>query len=258
MPQSLPPEEENENSVDDDTSPDLPPDWIALDDAESGDTYYLNQVTMATTWDKPTGGEKVEVVETEENSQQPSESDTASNHSDLPPGWEAILEPSSGDYYYAHESGETQWEHPESDNSIANQGITSDENEMPSDENRPPPPGWFAAIDEDSGDQYYCNEATGETTWDFPPEPATEPPNQAPVGDEDEDNDDLPPGWFAVPDPTSGDPYFCNEETGETTWDRPTSAASGNADSNEQHIMSRLSIHDNSVYEDDSITSENY
>ena len=26
------------------------------------------------------------------------------------------------------------------------------------------PPGWFTAVDQDSGDTYYCNEATGETT----------------------------------------------------------------------------------------------
>lgn len=293
----LMPEEKNENtSVIDNNDDDLPPDWIALEDADSGDTYYLNQATMATTWDRPSNGnpsdQRVGMADADDTSQQQSgnEASVEDNHDeDLPPGWETILDPSSGDYYYAHEStGETQWERPElsqsqsdlaQDNFSNQQGPSDDENddELPQDENLPI--GWFAAIDEDSGDQYYCNEATGETTWDFPTEPAMENdspnnPNQAPVGDDEhddddddehidehdeEDADDLLPGWFAVVDPSSGDPYFCNEETGETTWDRPvSSAASGNTNPDE-NLMSRLSINDNTVYEDDdSVTSSQY
>ena len=32
----------------------------------------------------------------------------------------------------------------------------------------------------------------------------------------------LPPGWQAVPDKSSGDNYYWNKTTGETTWDFPT------------------------------------
>ena len=29
---------------------------------------------------------------------------------------------------------------------------------------------------------------------------------------------DLPPGWIASVDPASGEEYYFNEDTGETTW----------------------------------------
>lgn len=297
MPQLLPEENHENTSVIDNNGDDLPPDWIALEDADSGDTYYLNQATMATTWDRPSNGnpsdDNVGMANTDETNQHQSRNEASGDNNrdeDLPPGWEAILDSSSGDYYYSHEStGETQWERPElsqsqsdlaPDNVSNQQGPSDDENddELPQDENLPI--GWFAAIDEDSGDQYYCNEATGETTWDFPTEPAMENgspnnPNQAPVGDDEhddddddehideEDDDDLLPGWFAAVDVATGDPYFCNEETGETTWDRPVSSAtSGNnipGQNSDENLMSRLSVNDNTVYEDDdSVTSSQY
>merc|ERR1711966_639394 len=62
-----------------------------------------------------------------------------------PPGWETILDPTTGDYYYAHEDSETS----------LNDNL---------------PSGWFSAVDKDSGDRYYCNEDTGETTWEHPTE----------------------------------------------------------------------------------------
>jgi protein transport protein SEC31 len=34
----------------------------------------------------------------------------------------------------------------------------------------------------------------------------------------------LPPGWVALQDPTSGNPYYANQTTGETTWDMPQSS----------------------------------
>lgn len=281
MPQSMPEKNNDNGNGGADNDEDLPPDWIALEDADSGDTYYLNQVTMEATWDKPNSSEKDlsnNIPETDDTSQQPSEA--ASDNGDLPPGWEAILEPSSGDYYYAHESGETQWEKPpfssqqQSDivppeDDFSNQqgppeNGKDDNNDLQDDDNNGLPPGWFAAVDEGSGDTYYCNEATGETTWDVPTEPAIEEnqnaspgnnPNQAPTSD-----DDLPPGWFAVADPSSGDDYFVHEESGETTWDRPTSGMNGpgGRDADEQDLMKRTSFNEASVYEDDSVTSSQY
>jgi hypothetical protein len=113
------------------------------------------------------------------------------------------------------------------------------------------PPGWFAAIDEDSGDHYYCNEVTGETTWDIPTDSAIaneklNNSNQAPVVEVDEKYHGIPPGWFATTDPDRAELYFCNEETGETTWDRPTSMlGAAYEDAYEQNLMSRLTINDN-------------
>jgi hypothetical protein len=226
----------------------LPPGWIALEDADSGETYYLNEVTMATTWDRPNeenGGK----IDADNGEHQSSEIVGMSyNNEDLPPGWEAILDPSSGDYYFAHESGETQWEVPQFDQAKHDVAFDASDDQARSGENdrfESSPldekllPGWFAAFDEDSGDHYYCNEETGETTWEIPSVSATPhdnphgPVQASVVEDVEHDYHDLPPGWFSVKDPDSADVYFCNEETGETTWDHPASirgAASKDAD----------------------------
>ena len=37
--------------------------------------------------------------------------------------------------------------------------------------------------------------------------------------------DELPPGWLALQDPSSGMTYYANQNTGETTWDRPSPPA---------------------------------
>ena len=301
LPQSLPEEEaeeeeeerseENVNSVTDDDG--LPPDWIALDDPDSGDTYYLNQITMETTWDRPSKentNASVATEETDENSQQPSEGTdspegTASNEDDLPPGWEAILDPGSGDYYYAHESGETQWDRPGADDGTLTSGgdgtltsggdgtFTSNQqstvasasvnsSSVKTGDTDGLPAGWFAAVDEDSGDTYYCNEKTGVATWDFPTEPAivneddsTSKPDHTPVESPVEDEgDDLPDGWFGVTDPASGDTYYVHDQSGETTWDHP-----GKGIMNEEFMSSRMSVNEtNTVFEDDSVTSSQY
>jgi len=245
-------EQESNNNTTPSFDDHLPPDWIALEDAQSGDTYYLNQVTMATTWERPTATDE----------KHHSTNDVSINPIDqLPPGWEAIYDPSCGEYYYAHESGETQWEIPESEPNPADddgadvksdpqdpaEGNNNDDEDSPSLQSENLPPGWFAAVDEDSGETYYCNEATGETTWDIPTEGAAIDDNEEsnnPLPTEEDDDPTLPPDWYAVTDPASGDTYFCNETTGETTWERPYFSRDGKVE-HEILLMSRLSMNEN-------------
>lgn len=51
-------------------------------------------------------------------------------------------------------------------------------------------------------------------------------------------SDQLPAGWVALRDPSSGQTYYANEMTGETTWDRPSSA-----DVRQAQVMSDASYH---------------
>ena len=85
----------------------------------------------------------------------------------LPPGWNAAVDPASGNMYYATPvSGETSWQKP-----VATQAPVP----PPPPPGPPPgaqpeilPPGWSAAVDPASGDIYYANPVSGETSWEKP------------------------------------------------------------------------------------------
>jgi len=56
--------------------------------------------------------------------------------------------------------------------------------------------------------------------------------NQANIAPGSDGQDGLPPGWEAIHDPSSGDYYYNNWETGEVTWDKP----GGNPTENETPV----------------------
>ena len=74
---------------------------------------------------------------------------------------------------------------------------------------RPPPPAGWQLVQDQNGEVYYYNAATGATSWDVP---AT---------------DRLPPGWRAVD--ADGAAYYFNTVTGVTQWEVPTTSARGAA-----------------------------
>lgn len=86
------------------------------------------------------------------------------------------------------------------------------------------PPGWEQVTDPSSGKPYWCNRATGESSWTppvavapapvaMPVVPVAMPPWQAPSP--------LPAGWEQAPDPASGRPYYFNRATGQSSWTPP-------------------------------------
>lgn len=87
------------------------------------------------------------------------------------------------------------------------------------------PPGWSAAVDPGSGRTYYVNASTGQTSWEPPAVPTSstaapqfvniEMPKAAPGAP------NLPAGWTAAVDPSSGQTYYMNSITGQTTWEPP-------------------------------------
>jgi hypothetical protein len=64
---------------------------------------------------------------------------------------------------------------------------------------------WQQVVDPSSGQTYYYNPVTQETSWDDP---------NAVVSD-------AGAAWQEVVDPTSGEKYYYNSVTQETSWDRP-------------------------------------
>lgn len=218
----------------------------------------------------------------EQIEQQRDNSSSNSYSSEIASEWFAVVDPQSGETYYANErTGETSWEKPQAllriENEPHNSNNFQDNTRLltngPAQNDNELPPGWFAAMDEQSGEEYYVNEQTGETTWDRPQNPNHTPLLSNQPASEDEDS--MASGWFAVVEPSSGDIYYANEQTGATSWDKPSrnfnTSLSNHLSSqsihrgDSQHDQSShglskmsLSMHENTVYENDSVTSSQY
>lgn len=184
-------------------------------------------------------------------------------------GWFPVVDQQSGDIYYANErTGETSWDKPEAVLRLENAPHLQNEKPMWTNGNIQDdddlPDGWFALTDPQTGEEYYANEETGETSWERPINNSNDTPlltNHA----ASEDENSLASGWFPVVDPASGDTYFANEQTGETSWEKPISTGIQRSNTHGstpsvQHGMSRLSLsnYENTVYESDSVTSSQY
>lgn len=86
---------------------------------------------------------------------------------------------------------------------------------------------WETHTDTDSGHLFYYNPVTGETTWDCPfgqaadgVSPAASPASSL------AHSPDLPE-WEQHVDEGSGQTFFYNSVTGETSWDPPTVGDTG-------------------------------
>ena len=199
-------------------------EWFPVVDPASGDTYYANERTGETSWEKPEA-----LLQLDNEPHNGPAHDEARllmngpaqhNENDLPPGWFTATDPQSGEEYYVNEqTGETTWDKPapQSVNHtplLSNQPASEDENSLAS--------GWFAVVEPASGDIYYANELTGATSWEKPrKQNNTIPGNHASL--QAFNHNDSPHGQSS-------------------------------------HGLSKmnLSMHENTVYENDSVTSSQY
>ena len=76
--------------------------------------------------------------------------------------------------------------------------------------------GWAEQMDQASGDIFYYNDETGESSWD--PPPGFQVGGAAPPGA-------MPGGWVALVDEASGETFYVNEQTGQSQWEPPQQAA---------------------------------
>eukprot|EP00943_MAST-04B_sp_MAST-4B-sp1_P002502 g2502.t1 len=236
----------------DDDDDDLPPGWVSIKDKESGDYYYYNAAANVTQWDKPVVKPPPRKIQPpprtaktpkgfRQGAFQKSYKDLKKK-SVLPPGWEECND--DGDiYFYNSETGESQWDMPKlvqapARNEQSKRGFRSRGNEFSKSfrdlkKTQQLAPGWEAIVEAESGDTYYFNKDTGETTWDEP-KPIQAPPRTAKTPKGFRKGNDfsksfhdlkksatLPGDWEAIVEAESGDTYYFNKDTGETTWDEP-------------------------------------
>uniref|UniRef100_A0A670JDD4 Rho GTPase activating protein 27 n=1 Tax=Podarcis muralis TaxID=64176 RepID=A0A670JDD4_PODMU len=85
-----------------------------------------------------------------------------------------------------------------------------------------PPASWETHTDAESGRLFYYNSATGQTTWeppfDSPAGGGSPPPSCSPLLAH---SPATPAEWDQYVDEASGQVFFYNTSTGETSWDAP-------------------------------------
>ena len=78
---------------------------------------------------------------------------------------------------------------------------------------------WVQFFDQQSGNHYFSNPLTGETSWDPPPDAYDYAPQVPDL--QDELVEELPPGWVTGFDSSVGAVYYCHEESGQCQWAMP-------------------------------------
>eukprot|EP00804_Cyclotella_cryptica_P019129 CCRYP_020877-RB/>CCRYP_020877-RB protein AED:0.03 eAED:0.03 QI:259/1/1/1/0.8/0.66/6/654/2801 len=224
----------------------LPVHWLQAVDPSSGDIYFYNEITGATSWEWP--------IETKNDAVDSNLTNRKMN--------EHVFDDAS-DSSNVEESNGTKSLQQVSLNGIGDSTFV-EQKDIASESTKTLPEGWVESKDPDTGKVFYYNEERGESSWERPVhdpnahdgqlvEPsvnciATEPDdsNAMAIGvskleesnastekrtsplklDESvapECQEELPVGWAKAVDPTTLKTYFYNEETGESSWERPLS-----------------------------------
>ncbi|XP_015272045.1 PREDICTED: rho GTPase-activating protein 27 [Gekko japonicus] len=85
-----------------------------------------------------------------------------------------------------------------------------------------PPPNWETHTDTESGQVFYYNPATGQTTWDYPLDGCVDGASPTDSCSSSLTFSPAPPTeWDQYVDQVSGQVFFYNTATGETSWDAP-------------------------------------
>jgi len=220
----------------------LPEGWQEMTDPASGNVYYYNEETGESSWENLSSTQQdhhaepeqvasnvadvveeekeqddVAIKEEEEDKVEPKstsvqemnavssasiQSDAMKDEDVLLEGWAEATDPRSGQVYYYHEeSGATSWERPvnEKDDVVDDQQPPADvvNEELISEE-----------------DEAKADEIKTETLM-------IEEEASRPLSGKD-DTPQLPNGWSEAIDPGTGNVYYYHEDSGQTSWERPT------------------------------------
>eukprot|EP01047_Picozoa_sp_COSAG01_P030756 COSAG01_NODE_2156_length_8253_cov_15.131280_2_plen_768_part_00 len=189
-----------------DADADLPAGWERALSRSDGALYYVNTVTGASQFELPT-------------------------EDSLPLGWEAAVSTSTGETYYVNtETGDSTYDRPttaaaSSDATIDNtlSSMQGDGEYMETEDTLPL--GWEAAVSTSTGETYYVNTETGDSTYDRPTTAAAS---------SDATVDGLPSGWEVAVSRSTGETYYTNTESGESTFERPSNSATTNEEASDK------------------------
>jgi WW domain len=186
--------------------------------------YYLCEQTQISQWVRPRASEAVAINEDAippTTSGEPESAPERTELDELPEGWVEMTDEASGLPYYVHDDGTSTWDRPVQ--SSLNEGSVGSaplsEHAQVETETTPEtvtaldsteaPPEWTEPID--------CT-SPGDIDNELE---RTEPANVDHPRTDEVAVEALPLGWVELIDPTTALPYFFNEGTNETSWDRP-------------------------------------
>ena len=154
---------------------------------------------------------------------------------DLPAGWSSFIDEASGYPCYVNDAtGDTTWDKPESTRDVemtmANPMGAMNKNKVGGDHKRNStqlPDGWEKHEDEE-GNRYYAEEATGMTAWDAPPGSVggSAGGGELLTGNHGRSETVLPSGWNK--DESGPDKFYYND-AGDTSWDAPDGSKGGSS-----------------------------
>lgn len=227
--------------------------WEKHVDDDSGNVFYYHTGTEVTTWERPDGyqseGEADDEMDVKQEEDEKKEESTNNDNKEDPSDQQVKQEEpeDEGPPLPSSPIGGPDGDDEEDEEKLPSSPIggpdddDDDEDDNPNAEEEPRRAGDWVEHEDDTGNKYYHNEKTDETTWDRPPEfdqMATDGEDEKRAGlsspkhglDEDDgdgnqqDKDDEEPrragDWLEHED-DEGNKYYHNEKTGETTWDRP-------------------------------------
>jgi hypothetical protein len=230
--------------------------WARVRDAATGRDFYWHSVSKESSWTLPEGvfdeastdlatgpAEALEhVLEAPSASiqdnpvkQQDTSTGKSSSKLPLPLGWREVLDAETGDVYFWHEAdGAVQWERPaEARGSLAEAEAAADEefelHDRPNGEAAP------ASVDEPLAVVDAAFTPFGSGSAEAVPINSIGETEAAPLvaaarnegcnvegkGEVEISEDAEESGWKEIVDETSGDSYYWNVHTNETTWTKP-------------------------------------